>query len=40
MHIAPETLQNEMVMYLREIKKRVQQLRHAERTINQSAAHT
>ena len=38
MHTAPKTLQNEMVMHLREIKNRLQQLPHAERTINQSAA--
>ena len=39
MHTAPKTLQNEMVMHLREIKNRLQQLPDAERTINQSAAH-
>ncbi len=37
MHVAPD--QNEMVLHTNEIKKRVQKLPHAERTINQSAAH-
>ena len=40
MHIAPEILQNQMVLHPHEIKKRVQQLPYAERTTaNQSAAH-
>ena len=41
MHTAPETSQNEMVFdpNPNEIKKRIQQLPHGERTINESAAH-
>ena len=41
MHTAPETLQNEMVFdpNPKEIKKRIQQLPHGERTIKVSAAH-
>ena len=41
MHTAPETLQKEVVFgpNPNEIRKRIQQLPHGERTINESEAH-
>ena len=37
--VAPEALQEEMVLHLNEIKRQSQQLPHAKISINQSAAH-